>query len=164
MRRHKPSLYGFVRRYVGDADAAVDVVQETLVAAWKALARFDDRRAFPVWLRAIALNKCRDRARRLAVRRFILGEKDDQSPEAQAQADPAPDGEESIVSAQRRAIVQKAVDRLPIKLKEPLLLTYFDELTQQEAALLLGVTVKTVETRVYRARQQLAELIDRSAI
>ena len=76
MRRHKPSLYGFVRRYVGDADAAVDVVQETLVAAWKALARFDDRRAFPVWLRAIALNKCRDRARRLAVRRFILGEKD----------------------------------------------------------------------------------------
>ena len=116
MRRHKPSLYGFVRRYVGDADAAVDVVQETLVAAWKALARFDDRRAVPVWLRAIALNKCRDRARRLAVRRFILGEKDDQSPAEQAQADPAPDGEESIVSAQRRAIVQKAVDRLPIKL------------------------------------------------
>lgn len=164
MRRHKPSLYGFVRRYVGDADAAVDVVQETLVAAWKALARFDDLRAFPVWLRAIALNKCRDRARRLAVRRFILGEKDDQSTEAQAQADPAPDGEESVVAAQRRAIVQKAVDRLPTKLKEPLLLTYFDELTQQEAAALLGVTVKTVETRVYRARQQLAELIDRSAI
>jgi RNA polymerase sigma-70 factor (ECF subfamily) len=132
MRRHKPALYGFVRRYVGDADAAVDVVQETFVAAWKALARFDDRRAFPVWLRAIALNKCRDRARRLAVRRFILGEKDDQSSEAQAQADPAPDGEESVVSAQRRAAVQKAIDRLPTKLKEPLLLTYFDELTQRQ--------------------------------
>ena len=164
MRRHKPALYGFVRRYVGDADAAVDVVQEPFVAAWKALARFDARRAFPVWLRAIALNKCRARARRLAVRRFILGEKDDQSSEAQAQADPAPDGEESVVSAQRRAAVQKAIDRLPTKLKEPLLLTYFDELTQQEAALLLGVSVKTVETRVYRARQQLAELLDRSAI
>ena len=164
MRRHKPALYGFVRRYVGDADAAVDVVQETFVAAWKALARFDDRRAFPVWLRAIALNKCRDRARRLAVRRFILGEKDDQSSEAQAQADPAPDGEESVVSAQRRAAVQKAIDRLPTKLKGPLLLTYCGELTQQEAALLVGVSVKTVETRVYRARQQLAELLDRSAI
>jgi RNA polymerase sigma-70 factor (ECF subfamily) len=45
-----------------------------------------------------------------------------------------------------------------------LLLTYYDDLTQQEAANLLGVTVKTIETRVYRARQRLAELLDRSSI
>ena len=160
----KPSLDGFVRRYVSDADAAVDVVQETFVSAWRSLDRYDDRRPFPVWLRAIALNKCRDRARRLAVRRFILGETDDQSAEAQAQPDPAPVGEEQLYPSQRRAIVQRAIDRLPQKLKEPLLLTYFDELTHQEAAGLLGVTVKTVETRVYRARQRLAELLDRSSI
>ena len=64
LRRHKPALYGFVRRYFSDADSAVDVVQETFVAAWRALARYDTRRPFGVWLRAIALNKCRDRARR----------------------------------------------------------------------------------------------------
>ena len=164
MRRHKRPLYGFVRRYVGDADAAVDVVQETFVAAWKALGRFDDRRPFTVWLRAIALNKCRDRARRLAVRRLILGETDDQSAEARAQSDPSPDGETDLAAKQRAALVQRAIERLPAKLKEPLLLTYFDELSQQEAAAVLGVTVKTVETRVYRARQKLAELLDRSKI
>lgn len=164
LRRHKPALYGFVRRYVGDADSAVDVVQETFVAAWRALARYDTRRPFGVWLRAIALNKCRDRARRFAVRRLILGEKDELSPEAQAQPDPTPYGEESLVPAERRAVVQRAIDRLPAKLKEPLLLTYFDDLTQQEAADLLGVTLKTIETRVYRARQRLAELLDRSSI
>jgi RNA polymerase sigma-70 factor (ECF subfamily) len=164
MRRHKPALYGFVRRYVGDADAAVDVVQETFVAAWRALGRFDARRPFAVWLRAIALNKCRDRARRLAVRRLILGEKDDHSPEAQARPDPTPTGEAEVLTAERRATLQRAIDRLPQKLKEPLLLTYFDELSQQEAADVLGVTVKTVETRVYRARQQLATLLDRTTI
>jgi RNA polymerase sigma-70 factor (ECF subfamily) len=164
LRRHKPALYGFVRRYVGDADSAVDVVQETFVAAWRALGRYDTTRPFAVWLRTIALNKCRDRARRLAVRRLILGEKDDLSPEAQAQPDPAPYGEASLVPAERRAVVQRAINRLPAKLKEPLLLTYFDELSQQEAADLLGVTLKTVETRVYRARQRLAELLDRSAL
>jgi RNA polymerase sigma-70 factor (ECF subfamily) len=164
LQRHKPGLYGFVRRYVSDADAAVDVVQDTFIAAWRALARYDDRRPFPVWLRAIALNKCRDRARRLAVRRFILGEKDEQSPEALAQPDPEPYGDETLMPAERRAVFQRAIDRLPTKLKEPLLLTYFDDLTQQEAATLLGVTVKTVETRVYRARQRLAELLDRSSI
>lgn len=164
LRRHKPALYGFVRRYVSDADSAVDVVQETFVAAWRALARYDARRPLAVWLRAIALNKCRDRARRLAVRRFILGDKDDQSPEAQAQPDPSPVGEARLIPAQRLALIQKAIDQLPEKLKEPLLLTYFDELTQQEAADLLGVTLKTVETRVYRARQRLAELLDRSTL
>ena len=164
VRRHKPALYGFVRRYVGDADAAVDVVQETFVGAWKALGRFDDRRPFAVWLRAIALNKCRDRARRLTVRRLILGETNDQSVEARAQADPSPNGEADLASRQRAVLVQRAIDRLPTKLKEPLLLTYFDELSQQEAAAVLGVTVKTVETRVYRARQKLAELLDRSKI
>ncbi|MDO8912607.1 MAG: RNA polymerase sigma factor [Phenylobacterium sp.] len=164
LRRYKPAIFGFVRRYVGDADVAVDVVQETFIAAWLALARYDGRRPLRVWLRAIALNKCRDRGRRLAVRRFILGDKDDLSPEAQAQPDPAPLGEAQLISAERRAIIQKAIETLPAKLKEPLLLTYFDELTQEEAADLLGVTVKAIETRVYRARQRLAELLDRTAI
>lgn len=164
LRRHKPALYGFVRRYVGEADAAIDVVQETFVSAWRALARYDARRPFVVWLRAIALNKCRDRGRRLAVRRFILGDRDDRSPEAQARPDPAPLGDSQLILAQRRATVQAAIDRLPAKLKEPLLLTYFDDLSQQEAADLLGVTAKTIETRVYRARQKLAELLDRSVI
>lgn len=164
LQRHKPSLYGFVRRYVSDADAAADVVQDTFVSAWRALARYDARRPFPVWLRAIALNKCRDRARRLAVRRFILGDRDDQSPEALAHPDPEPYGEANLIQVERRAVLQKAIDQLPGKLKEPLLLTYFDDLTQQEAADLLGVTVKTIETRVYRARQRLMELLDRSSI
>lgn len=163
MRRHKAALFGFVRRYVGDADAD-DVSQETFVAAWKALGRFDARRPFPVWLRAIALNKCRDRARRLAVRRMILGEKDEQSAEARAQPDTAPSSEAAAIQAERRRSVQRALDRLPLKLKEPLLLTYFDEMSQQEAADLLGVSVKTVETRIYRARRRLAELLDAESI
>ncbi len=41
MRRHKDGLYRFVRRYVGDADEAYDLVQDTFVAAWHALAGYD---------------------------------------------------------------------------------------------------------------------------
>jgi len=159
MRRHKAGLFRFVRRYVGDADAAVEVVQETFVAAWRALARFDGQRPFPVWLRAIALNKCRDRGRRQLVRRLAFGDKDAESPEAQRQPDPSPDGEAVLLAQQRKAALDRAIARLPAKLKEPLLLTYFDELSQQAAADLLGVSVKTVETRVYRARQTLARLL-----
>ena len=159
MRRHKDGLYRFVRRYVGDADAAYDVTQEAFVAAWRALDRFDARRPFPTWLRAIAMNKCRDRARRLAVRRVVLGERPADGPEAMRTPDPAPSPEMVADDLELRRALDQAIARLPAKLKEPLLLTYFDDMSQQEAADVLGVSVKTVETRAYRARQQLAEIL-----
>lgn len=159
MRRHTHDLFRFTRRYTGDPDAAGDVVQDSFVSAWKALRLYDGRRPFGVWLRAIALNKCRDRGRRQLVRRLAFGDKDAESAEAQRQADPTPDGEAQLLDKQRRAALDRALARLPDKLKAPLLLTYFEDLSQQDAAELLGVSVKTVETRVYRARQRLAELI-----
>lgn len=160
MRRHKNGLFGFARRYVGGADAASDIVQETFVAAWRALRRYDSARSFGVWLRAIALNKCRDRARRLAVRRIVFGEKDLDAPEARRQADAAPNAESRLESAQRHAALATAIASLPAKLKEPLILTYFEGLSQQEAAEILEVSAKTVETRVYRARKKLAEALN----
>lgn len=159
MRRHKEGLYRFVRRYVGEPDAAYEVVQETFVAAWRAVDRFDGRRPFPTWLRAIALNKCRDRGRRLAVRRAILGERDLESAEAQSRPAPAATPEAALSRAQDAARLDRAIARLPAKLKEPLLLTYFEDMSQQEAGALLGVSAKTIEMRVYRARQQLAVLL-----
>lgn len=155
MRTHKDALYRFVRRYVGDADAAYDVVQETFVAGWRAIHRFDGRRSFLTWLRAIALNKCRDRARRLAVRRFILGEADI-GVEVHRRPDIAPTPEDAIVVRDDLNRLDAAIARLPIKLKEPLLLIYFEGLSQREAAEVLSVSVKAVETRLYRARQALA--------
>jgi len=61
MRRHKGALHAFARRHVGDSEAAHEVVQESFVAAWKALDRYDPTRPFGAWMRAIVLNKCRDR-------------------------------------------------------------------------------------------------------
>ncbi len=72
MGRHKQPLYRFVRRYVGDADESFDLVQETFVAGWSALNTFEHGRPFAVWLRRIALNKCRDWGRRRQVRRFFF--------------------------------------------------------------------------------------------
>lgn len=159
MRRHKEPLYRFVRRYIGDADAAYELTQEAFIAAWRALDRFDARRPFATWLRAIALNKCRDRARRLAVRRIVLGERSADSPEAMRAPDPGATPEAALAEVELRRRLDQAIARLPAKLKEPLLLTYFAEMSQQEAADLLGVSVKTIETRAYRARQRLAEIL-----
>jgi RNA polymerase sigma-70 factor (ECF subfamily) len=154
MGRHKDQLYRFVRRYVGDPDESFDLVQETFVAAWSALNTFEQGRPFAVWLRRIALNKCRDWSRRRQVRRFFFAaaplEAADKMPTA-----PNEDGPHQS----RLAALDAAIAALPAAIKEPLLLTVFEEMSQAEAATLLGISPKAVETRVYRAKQKLREAL-----
>src|SRR4029453_10808061 len=69
--RHKQWLYRFIRRYVGADSDAFDLLQDSLIAAWSSLDRYDPARPFHAWLRQIALNKCRDRGRREKVRSII---------------------------------------------------------------------------------------------
>jgi RNA polymerase sigma factor CnrH len=154
MGRHKEGLYRFVRRYVGDADESFDLVQESFVAAWSALNTFERGRSFPVWLRRIALNKCRDWSRRRAVRRFFFAA----APLEAADRMPATPGNDAPQEA-RLATLDQAIAALPAQLKEPLLLTVFEELSQAEAATLLGISAKAVETRVYRSKQKLREAL-----
>lgn len=162
MRRHKDGLYRFVRRYVGDADAAYEAVQESFVAAWRNLPRYDVTRPFGGWIRTIALNKCRDRARRESVRRLVFGARSGSEDLVAFAPDPAPGVEATLIADQRRRALDRAIAALPPKLKEPLILTTFEDLSHQAAGEALGVSAKTVETRVYRARKRLAEILGAS--
>ena len=154
MRRHKEWLYRFIRNYAGDREEAHDLLQESFVSAWRALARFDVQRSFPAWLRQIALNKCRDHARRRAVRHaaltlFAFGvESSTTMPEAGG----------TQTDAMRH--LESAITKLPRALKEPLVLTALEGLSHKEAAELLGISAKAVEVRVYRAKRRLSEWLN----
>lgn len=154
VQRHQEALYRFVRRYVGDADEAYDLLQETFVSAWQALGRYDPARPASTWLRSIALNKCRDWGRRRTVRRFFYGAVNLETANPAALANSG-DGADDA----RLAQLDRAIATLPAQLKEPLLLTVFEGLSHQDAGAALGVSAKAVETRLYRARKLLAEAI-----
>jgi RNA polymerase sigma factor CnrH len=157
MGRHKQWAFRFVRRYVGNADDAYDVLQETFFSAWLALSRYQPERPFEGWLRRIALNKCRDRARRDAVRRVfsrLAGEEG----ETEALPDPGPSPEAALATDQEVAQLERSIAALPRSLKEPLLLTALEGLSHQQAAEILGLNAKAVEMRIYRARERLGAL------
>lgn len=163
MQRHKGWVYRFVRRYVLDAEEAYDVVQESFAAAWAGLARYDPERPFEVWLRRISLNKCRDRGRKAAVRRVLFGIAG--APESRPEVvDPAVGPDEAAASRAALARLEAAIASLPRGLKEPLVLTALEGLSHKEAGELLGLNAKAVETRVYRARKQLAGVLARTDI
>lgn len=160
MRRRRDAVYRLARGHVGDADAAMDIVQESFVAAFAALARYDGRRPFRGWIARITINKCHDWARRRAVRRFFSFARPIE--DAAHVADAAPDPEQAAQSRAGVARIEAAVAALPMALREVVLLRGIEGMSQAEVAQILGVTEKTVETRLYRARRQLQDRLRES--
>ncbi|MGK2911594.1 MAG: RNA polymerase sigma factor [Sphingobium sp.] len=157
MARHRESVWRLARGYVGDADEALDITQETFVAAFAALARYDGARPFHVWIARIALNKCRDWSRRRAVRRFFTFAKpiDD----ALHFPDPGASPEEALHSQRELQRIHAAIATLPAILKDVLLLRTIETMSQAETAQVLKITEKAVETRLYRARAKLSDIL-----
>lgn len=160
--RYKAPLYRFIRRYVRDDDGAYDLLQQSYVSAWLSLPRYDTGRSLRTWLQTIALNKCRDQARRLKVRRLLSGV--GLVGEASNVADQRPNAEDELLRDERERALATAIADLPRQLKEPLVLTVFGELSQADAGRQLGISVKAVETRVARARRKLADVLEQSPI
>ncbi len=116
---------------------------------------------FSTWMYQIAINLCRDWGRRQKLRQFLsldaaLGDSD-----LGTLHDVLPDTSGNIEDLselrQQLRIVDREIEKLPHKLKTALILFALEENSQEACAEILGVTPKTVETRVYRARKILAE-------
>ncbi|WP_174299368.1 RNA polymerase sigma factor [Caulobacter sp. S45] len=161
MGRHKGPIHGYIRRYVRDPDDAADVLQDTFVSAWRALSSYDPGRPFDVWLRRVALNKCRDHGRRASVRRVISGLFDSSGRRVEDRPDPTADGEASLIAREDVRALEAALAALPHGLRDPLVLTVLEGLSQAEAGAVLGLSAKAVEVRVYRARAKLAATLKR---
>ena len=160
MRRYREPVFRLVRSHVGDADEALDVVQEAFVAAFVSIGRYDGNRPFRHWINRIALNKCRDWGRRRAVRRLFRFALPLEA--ASEIADTAITGEAAIDDVRDLATVTKAIAALPANLKEPFILTVIEGLSQADAASVLNLSEKAVEVRVYRARKALETMLAKS--
>ena len=95
-------------------------------------------------------------------RRFFFGAQAGDELRTAEVADPSLSAEAELLQRDRLAELDRAITQLPANLKEALLLTVIDGRSQQEAGDILGVTAKTIETRVYRARRALAQTLDPS--
>ncbi len=160
MAHHKGWLYRFIRRQTATAEDAEDIVQETFASAWRALPRYDPERPFDIWLRRIALNKCRDLGRKQTLRRTVFmithpfADAEERVPVL------APAADTAMIAAESLGKLQAAIARLPANLREPLVLTALEGMSQKEAAEILHTNVKAIENRVARARAKLAVMLD----
>lgn len=156
MARHQEPLFRFLYRYTRNETVARDIAQETFVRAYFKISGYKPQAKFGTWLHHIALNLVRDFARNKHVKREALREPLEITVN-QAGASNLSDPGEQAEQVERLQRAQTAIDQLPDELKAAFLLTVFEEMTQEQAAAVLGTTVKAVEARVYRARKILKQ-------
>lgn len=151
--RKLPRILALAQRMLADAADAEDVAQEAFVRAWKqapvwrpGAARFD------TWLHRVALNLCYDRLRR---RREIATD----APPEQADEGPAPD--RGIQAADTGKRVSAALQSLPERQREAIVLCHYQDLGNIEAAAVMGISVEALESLLGRGRRALrAQLSD----
>jgi RNA polymerase sigma-70 factor (ECF subfamily) len=145
-RRHAPRVYGLCLRMTGHVATAEDCVQDTFVAAWRALPDFEGRSAFASWLHRIAVNAVLARRRGAAAR--LESTVDDPA----ALAALAGGVEQAPALDLERAILA-----LPEGARDALVLVAIQGHSHEDAAEYLGIAVGTCKAQLHRARRLLTE-------
>jgi RNA polymerase sigma-70 factor, ECF subfamily len=148
-RRHQASVYQFARAMTGSSSMAEDVVQDVFLALMRDLDRYDGGRgSLRTYLFGIARNVSRYRAR--SVRRLLsLGTADDWA----APADPVAD----LDATEELAHLRRCLGSLPLRYREIIILCHLHEMDYAQAALILGVPIGTVRSRLHRGRLMLLD-------
>jgi len=156
MGRYRQKALGICYKMLGNRVEAEEAAQDAFVKVYFHLKDFDPARDFAVWLSAIAVNECRDRLRRRSRERRTfreLGEADGINRET--------NHDSGRVTQEKLNAVEEALDKLPEKLREVIILKAYGEHTYEDIARILRIRLGTVMSRLFRARQSLTEIMKR---
>lgn len=156
MKHYQKRLYWHIRKMVIDHDEADDLVQETLIKAWRGLEKFRDESALYTWLYRIATNACLTHLANKRKRFFLPIH--DIGPELERQL------QASVPLEQASSIeykLQQALLRLPDKQRLVFNLRYYDEMPYDEMSQILGTSVGALKASYHHAYHKVEQFLKR---
>jgi RNA polymerase sigma-70 factor, ECF subfamily len=169
VHRYEKELFGYLKHYLGNAEMAEDVFQQTFLQVHLKCQQFEADRKVRPWLYAVATNQAIDWQRRNRRHRMTsldsqLGSHKQEEPNALVRmldsSEPGP--AEQTESAEGSVVVRRAIEELPEQTKQVVMLVYFQGLKYREAAEALSIPVGTVKSRLHAAIQKLNESLTRT--
>ncbi len=154
MQQYDRTIFRFVYRILRNEQDARDVTQDTLIKVMKNLHRYDPTRKFSTWVFGIARNTAIDEIRR----RKRIAPAPKKEPVATG-----PDPLEQTERAERARRLHSALEDLPPKYREILVLYHFEHLKYREIADALEIPIGTVMNRIFRARRKLRTIYEQDA-
>ncbi len=163
VRQYKDSIYAFLRRFLNDRDLADDVLQETFMQLYVSRDTFDQSKPLRPWLFTIAANKAKDALRRnQRVDSTNLGSMFDSDEHSIDDVLNTLDHDDrmpydDLIREETATQVKRIIARMPVKLREILILAYFQKFPYAEISGILGIPVGTVKSRLHTAVNRFAE-------
>ncbi len=156
-QKYYPTIAGLIRRMMRNSDDVEDLVQETFVKAFNAIATFNHEYAFSTWLYRIASNHCIDFLRKKRLKTFSIDQPiETHDGEIQYEISDStwlPDTD--IHNKEKTSLLNAAIQELPEKYRVVIELRHGEELDYQEIANQLGLPLGTVKAHLFRAREML---------
>ena len=158
MEAEQPRLLGQALAMCGNPHQAQDLVQETMIAAWKSLARFDGSCRLFTWLYVILLRQHR-RSLGWFARRIPLATLEQQA--AAARHEPSTTGADDTPDAMEAELLRAMMTALPAKYREVVRLRFYADASEPEIAAALGIPQGTVKSRLHHALEKLRRMKDK---
>jgi RNA polymerase sigma-70 factor (ECF subfamily) len=154
LKKHREAIYHVVFRIVHNPQEAEDLVQETFMKAFGSLSSYSSQYKFSTWLYRIAANSSIDYLRKKKISAFSL---DEEIPTKHGKvslelADWTYNPEIDLVAKQRRFSVEEAIESLPKRYREVIILRHKEEKSYEEISDILKIPVGTVKARIFRGR------------
>ncbi len=158
VQRYRPQIFNLIIRMVRTREEAEDLVQETFIKAFHSLPSFNAEYAFSTWLYKIAVNNCIDyfRKKRLKTTSIdtpIAAKDGDLTREFPDEQTKGPDF--GLIEEEHKNYIQAAIESLPAKYREAIVLRHVNDKSYEEISEELGVPIGTVKVRIFRAREML---------
>jgi RNA polymerase sigma-70 factor, ECF subfamily len=162
MRAYQNMVFSTAVRLLGNEAEAEDISQEVFLKAYE---RFDELSQSPTvggWLKTVATNLCLNHLSRYRARwRFFSEMLSREGDEDKTLDIPAPDSmSERLDEADHRRLLEQALQKLPTAQRVPIVLFHFENLSYDEIAAKLGVSLSKVKTDIFRGREALRRKLD----
>jgi RNA polymerase sigma-70 factor (ECF subfamily) len=151
------SVFNLINRMIHSREEVEDLTQEAFIKAFTSLGSYNEEYSFSTWLYKIATNNAIDHVRKRKLQTFsidrpIESEENDFSFEL---PDTEPEPDQELIATQRKKMLDDAMDSLPAKYRQVILMRHVDEKEYREIAKVLKLPLGTIKAHIFRARELL---------
>jgi RNA polymerase sigma-70 factor (ECF subfamily) len=162
--RYQDLVFATAVRLLGNRREAEDVAQTVFLKAFQHFDQVRDHPGAAAWLKTVATNECLNHLSRYRSRWRLFSEmrrQDDEGEDVEYEMTIATEGTpaDTLERSDRRRRLAAALLKLPAHQRVPLVLFHFDQMTYQDIAARLGVTLAKIKTDIHRGREVLAQLL-----
>jgi RNA polymerase sigma-70 factor, ECF subfamily len=157
VQAYQRPVYNLTYRMLGNAEEAEDAAQETFLRAYARLSQYDPGMKFSTWVFSIANHHCIDRLRKRRTTQISI----DDNPVLENMEGETPQPEHLALDKEQSVEMQRLIGMLDPDYRTPLILRYWEDMSYEEIAEAMNMTVAAVKSRLFRARQQLVALYQR---